>query len=70
MTDTPDFVKSLLHRVGMSVTAPTTRTALESMSNTAAKNAKAMMKDDGRVKVLLFDNINIYMRRAQTRLMD
>ncbi|KAL9935193.1 hypothetical protein V8E36_006269 [Tilletia maclaganii] len=51
MTDTPDFVKSLLHRVGMSVTAPTTRTALESMSNTAAKNAKAMMKDDGRVKV-------------------
>ncbi|CAD6943600.1 unnamed protein product [Tilletia caries] len=49
---------------------PTIRSTLESISDMAVPNAKELFADKNRIKVFLFDNINIYMRRAALRLTD
>ncbi|KAK0533874.1 hypothetical protein OC842_002835 [Tilletia horrida] len=70
VTDAPDTVKALLHHCGLSVSQPTIRSALESISDAALPSARRLMEDKSLIKVFLFDNINIYMRRRQTRLTD
>ncbi|CAD6951391.1 unnamed protein product [Tilletia controversa] len=70
VSDTPDMVKGFLHHCGMTVSQPTIRSTLESISDMAVPNAKELFADKNRIKVFLFDNINIYMRRAALRLTD
>ncbi|KAK0529150.1 hypothetical protein OC834_003788 [Tilletia horrida] len=70
VTDTPDLVKGFLHRAGLAVSQPTARSVLESLSDASTNRARQLMKDKRRMKVFLFDNINVYMRRSQIRLMD
>ncbi|KAE8241455.1 hypothetical protein A4X13_0g7409 [Tilletia indica] len=70
VTDAPDTVKGFISHCGLSVTQPTTRKALESISEAAIPSARALFADKALVKVFLFDNINIYMRRRQTRITD
>ncbi|KAL9932341.1 hypothetical protein V8E36_008820 [Tilletia maclaganii] len=70
VTDAPDVVKRFLQRAGLSVSPATSRAALESISDAGAPRARMLMAKRDRIKVFLFDKINIYMRRAQVRLTD
>ncbi|KAE8232338.1 hypothetical protein CF326_g2636 [Tilletia indica] len=70
VSDTPDMVKGFLHHCGLAVSQPTIRATLESISDRAAPSARRLFEDKKRIKVFLFDNINIYMRRSQIRITD
>ncbi|KAE8257534.1 hypothetical protein A4X13_0g2293 [Tilletia indica] len=62
----PKAVQTLINRLFLSTSRVTSRRHLKALNEKATEQAQDLMRDSSRVKVLLFDNVDIYLRvRAQ-----
>ncbi|KAE8251621.1 hypothetical protein A4X13_0g3910, partial [Tilletia indica] len=62
----PKSVQTLMNRLFLSTSRVTSRRHLKTLNEKATEHAQELMRDSSRVKVFLFDNVDIYLRvRAQ-----